>query len=367
MRVSSFALRPVVLGLFVLALLGGNAAYAASARTVVITVDGQRQTVATHAGSVAGALAAAHLTVGAHDLLAPAKATKLTDQVQIILRRGRQMALTVDGKKRQVWVTALSVREALEQVGLRDPGALLSADRSREIPLKGFSLDVRTRKDIQLIDGGKLRLAATHAVVVSDLLRELKVVVRPQDKVAPAGSAAVRDGLVVRVIRVDGHMVSDDVAIPFAVVRHPDSSMYVGTTKVLHPGEVGVMHRLYALTFVNHKLASKKLAFQKRTASPVTKVVAYGTKPKPRVARSVAGADGLNWAALARCESGGNPRAVSSGGHYRGLYQFALSTWHGVGGSGDPIDASSAEQTYRAKLLYRRAGRSAWPTCGRYL
>jgi hypothetical protein len=38
-----------------------------------------------------------------------------------------------------------------------------------------------------------------------------------------------------------------------------------------------------------------------------------------------------------------------------------------MGGSGDPIDASSGEQTYRAKLLYQQRGRSPWPNCGRYL
>jgi hypothetical protein len=38
-----------------------------------------------------------------------------------------------------------------------------------------------------------------------------------------------------------------------------------------------------------------------------------------------------------------------------------------VGGRGDPIDASSSEQTYRAQILYRRSGDSSWPVCGHYL
>jgi soluble lytic murein transglycosylase-like protein len=80
---------------------------------------------------------------------------------------------------------------------------------------------------------------------------------------------------------------------------------------------------------------------------------------------SVAGADGLNWAALAQCESSGNPRAVNPNGHY-GLYQFSLSTWRSVGGSGNPIDASPAEQTYRAKVLYKKAGAGQW-SCGHHL
>ncbi|GAC1331232.1 MAG: hypothetical protein NVSMB13_19510 [Mycobacteriales bacterium] len=76
---------------------------------------------------------------------------------------------------------------------------------------------------------------------------------------------------------------------------------------------------------------------------------------------------GLNWAALAQCESGGDPTSVSYGGLYRGLYQFTLGTWASVGGVGDPAAATPAEQTYRAQLLYDREGRTPWPVCGKYL
>jgi transglycosylase-like protein len=68
--------------------------------------------------------------------------------------------------------------------------------------------------------------------------------------------------------------------------------------------------------------------------------------------------------AIAACESGGDPTAVSSGGTYRGLYQFDYGTWESMGGSGDPAAAPVAEQNYRAALLYASAGSSPWPVCG---
>ena len=69
--------------------------------------------------------------------------------------------------------------------------------------------------------------------------------------------------------------------------------------------------------------------------------------------------------AIAACESGGNPGAVSADGMYRGKYQFSRATWAAVGGSGDPAAAPEAEQDMRAALLYARAGASQWPHCGR--
>ena len=70
-------------------------------------------------------------------------------------------------------------------------------------------------------------------------------------------------------------------------------------------------------------------------------------------------------ARIAQCESGGNPRAVSADGRYFGKYQFSKATWRSVGGSGNPARASEAEQDRRARILYRRAGTSPWPNCGR--
>lgn len=93
-------------------------------------------------------------------------------------------------------------------------------------------------------------------------------------------------------------------------------------------------------------------AARRTTTRPAT-----GTQHRPA-------ADNLNWAALAECESGGNPQAIGGGGAYRGLYQFMMSTWQSVGGVGDPIDASAGEQTYRAQILYRRSGAGQWPRCG---
>jgi hypothetical protein len=68
--------------------------------------------------------------------------------------------------------------------------------------------------------------------------------------------------------------------------------------------------------------------------------------------------------AIAACESGGDPEAVSSDGSYMGLFQFDQGTWESVGGSGLPTEAPAAEQEYRAALLYSRSGSSPWPVCG---
>jgi hypothetical protein len=66
---------------------------------------------------------------------------------------------------------------------------------------------------------------------------------------------------------------------------------------------------------------------------------------------------------IAQCESGGNPRAVSADGHYRGKYQFDRATWEAWGGTGDPARASERTQDRVALKLYRARGTAPWPNC----
>ncbi len=103
-------------------------------------------------------------------------------------------------------------------------------------------------------------------------------------------------------------------------------------------------------------------------AKPVSKPAAPAKKKAPakkRAAVQPAPGAGGGWAALRQCESGGNYAAVSPNGRYRGAYQFDRRTWQSVGGSGDPAQASPAEQDMRAQMLYNQRGRSPWPVCGR--
>lgn len=84
--------------------------------------------------------------------------------------------------------------------------------------------------------------------------------------------------------------------------------------------------------------------------------------PRPKVRPT-----GDIWWQLALCESGGDPRAVSSSGTYRGAFQFSLRTWRSVGMAGDPIQFDYGTQLIAAKRLQARSGWGQWPSCARKL
>jgi peptidoglycan hydrolase-like protein with peptidoglycan-binding domain len=66
---------------------------------------------------------------------------------------------------------------------------------------------------------------------------------------------------------------------------------------------------------------------------------------------------------IAQCESGGDPTTDTGNGYY-GKYQFSLSTWHRMGGTGNPARASEALQDQLAAKLYAQEGAAPWPVCG---
>ena len=74
-------------------------------------------------------------------------------------------------------------------------------------------------------------------------------------------------------------------------------------------------------------------------------------------------ASSVNWDAIAQCESGGNWHINTGNGYYGGL-QFLPSTWRANGGSGNPANASRAEQIRVAENVLRSQGIGAWPVCG---
>ncbi|HEX6356128.1 transglycosylase family protein [Actinophytocola sp.] len=98
----------------------------------------------------------------------------------------------------------------------------------------------------------------------------------------------------------------------------------------------------------------------------IARVVVAGVAVGAPVALSpaFASADPVNWDAIAECESGGNWSINTGNGYYGGL-QFSLSTWQANGGSGNPANASRAEQIRVANNVLQSQGIGAWPVCGK--
>ncbi|MGC0331445.1 uncharacterized protein YabE (DUF348 family) [Streptomyces sp. SAI-170] len=342
-------------------LAGGTTAFVAKDKAVELSVDGRSRTLHTFADDVTELLAQEGVEVGAHDVVAPAPGTELDSGDEVVVRYGRPVRLTLDGHRREVWTTASTVEEALAQLGVRAEGAYLSAARSRRIGREGLALDVRTERSVTIMADGRARTIRTNAATVREAVEQAGITLRGQDTTSVPQDSFPRDGQTVTVLRITGTKEVREEQIPFEVERTQDPTLFKGTEVVERAGQPGLRRVTYHLRTVNGVRQKPRLVRTELVREPVRRIVKVGTKPMPT---SVQGTDHLDWQGLAACESGGRPDAVDPSGTYGGLYQFDTRTWHSLGGSGRPQDASAAEQTLRAKKLYMRRGAGPWPHCG---
>ncbi|SHI19907.1 resuscitation-promoting factor [Streptomyces sp. 3214.6] len=345
-------------------LAGGTTAFVAEDKAVELTVDGKPRTLHTFADDVGELLAEEGVQVGAHDRVAPGPNAELTDGDEIAVHYGRPVRLTLDGQRHDLWTTAQTVEEALQQLGVRAEGAYMSVSRAQRIGRAGLALDVRTERAVTVMADGRARTIRTNAATVREAVEAAGIVLRGQDTTSVAPGSFPRDGQTVTVLRITGAKEVREEAIPFAVRRTDDPSLFTGTEVVEQVGQPGLRRDTYSLRIVNGVKQKPRRIRSQIVREPREQLVKVGTKPLPT---SVRGADGLDWQSLAACESGGRPGAVDPSGNYGGLYQFDTHTWHSLGGSGRPQDAPATEQTFRAKKLYVRRGSSPWPHCGRRL
>ncbi|MGW0731546.1 ubiquitin-like domain-containing protein [Streptomyces sp. NPDC002851] len=353
--------RMVPRALVVAFLAGGTSAFLAKDKAVELSIDGESRTLHTFADDVTELIADEGLRVGAHDIVAPAPGTELAAGDEVVVRYGRPVHLTLDGQRRKVWTTANTVDGALRQLGVRAEGAHLSTSRKQRISRSGLRLDVRTERTVTVLADGRERTIRTNAATVRQAVEEAGVVMRGQDTTSVEPDSFPRDGQTVTVMRITGSKKVREEPIPFDVAKTEDASLYRGTEVVVQQGRQGARRVTYALRTVNGVRQKPRRIGSEVVREPQTQRVRIGTKPLPT---SVHGADGLNWSALAVCESGGRPDATDPSGTYGGLYQFDTNTWHDLGGTGRPEDAPAEEQTYRAKKLYVQRGASPWPHCG---
>jgi uncharacterized protein YabE (DUF348 family) len=372
--VISRTVRRVAQGAVVTTLVAGAVGVSHFDKSVNLSVDGKASSVHAFGGTVADVLEKQDIRIGEHDVVVPSVNSQVQDGQKIVVRYGRKLTVTVDGRTREYWTTATTVASALQELGIRADSAKLSASRSQTLGREGLSLTVSTPKSVAVRVDGKNLATSSTGLTVKDALADLRIKVDRDDRVKPGLNAPINDGLKIAVQRVSTKNIKATEAIGFGTVKKSDSSLYKGQTKTVKAGREGARVVTYRLVTVDGKTESKKALKSVVTEKPVVRVIAVGTKAKP-VAKaptssgSSSGSGGaINlaradmWDRIAQCESTGNWSINTGNGYYGGL-QFDLQTWLGAGG-GDfasrPDLASRAEQITVANRVYEDRGLSPW-------
>ncbi|EEN84041.1 Transglycosylase-like domain protein [Rhodococcus erythropolis SK121] len=350
-----------VVGALLLTLIVGGALAVVRHKTITLDVDGDMISLSTMSSSVGTALEDAGYPVDPKDALAPSADSSLSDGDTVVLRRARELALTVDGQPTTIWTTALTVDEALKQVDVSDDFAV-SASRSHRLPLERTELDVVSPKTVSVSDGGapaaEVKLAA---VTVGDLLAAKNAPLEQADSVVPTADTPVTNGLTIQVTRdrTDTRVETQPIAPPENKVEDPE--LEKDKTVVENPGVPGERTATVQVKTVNGVEAGRTELSATVIKEPVAAVVKVGTKQ----ASAPAVSNASTWDAIAQCEATGNWAINTGNGFYGGL-QFTQSTWEAFGGGQYAARADLASREQQIAIGEKvRAGQGwgAWPSC----
>ena len=256
---------------------GGTSAFAVMHKAVTLDVDGHKVEVSGFGRTVDDVLAGAGLQVGNGDLVAPGRTDAVADGGEIVLRHGRRLTVEVDGADRTVWTTALTVGEAIGDIGVRSDDARLSASRSAALGRDGM-LRMSTRKTIHLAVDGQVIDGVTSAPTLREGLREIGLVLAPDDQISVPLDATAVDGLVVLVTRAAQGTGMATEAMPFVERTVQDPALAVGTRRVTKLGRAGQRRVTYATGLLGGAEVTRTVVAQVVLKAPVDQVVSVGTR-----------------------------------------------------------------------------------------
>lgn len=340
---------------------------ATSYRNVTIESDGTTKIVSGFFPDVRSALSAADVTLGEADAVQPALPDRISNDQTIEVLRAQPYRVVAGAETVTEWSPAVSLDQVFDQLATEQNEAIVvsRADVRTALPLAESARTVAVK-----VDDATSQVKVEGGETVATILADASFSPSPLDEVR----IELIDGTPgISVVTEQRAFKKATEAIPFTEERVDDPNLETGTEVVSQEGEEGqrtittyeqVRGGETVVSAVYSDVVSKQ---------PVNKVISVGTKepaPAPTQAPSTSGGStavassvgGDVWAALAQCESGGNPSTNTGNGFY-GMYQFTAGTWQAVGGSGLPSDASAAEQTMRAQILQQRAGWGQWPAC----
>lgn len=278
---------------------------------------GQKKTglVAYQGDTVEQALLDNSIVLKEEDEVTPSRDTVIDSDTQVEISRSCQVVVMADGKSKTVTCVGGTVEDALKQAGVT-VGEEDSLNYDKDKPLfDKMHIRVTRVMKIQVTADGETKEYETSAQTVEAALKKCGVELGEEDRVEPALTEKVKDGMEITVQRVEVKEEVKTEEVPYETQYKDTDSLYEGETQVETAGVAGEKEVTYKVTYVDGKEESREQASEEVTKEPVTEVVLRGTAVKaedstPSV--DVSGGNGTGTSAGTFVDMYGNTVSYSS-------------------------------------------------------
>ncbi len=246
---------------------------------VEIQIDNDSFVVTTNETEPIEILSQANITLADSDKLDISAFTGSEGSV-IRIDKLNNVNIEFDGVINSYSVYADTVGEALNELGISSDDRLKTNYELTDSIKDGMVITLQSAKSVTLTVDNTSTKYAVYQGTVQDLLTLAGISLGADDYTEPSVNTELKDNMAVTVYRIVYKTVDKKENISFKTRKQNDSSLDIGTEKVLTKGVNGVDEVSYKVKYVNGKEDSKTELSRKTVKEPVNQVVNVGTKAK---------------------------------------------------------------------------------------
>lgn len=133
-------------------------------------------------------------------------------------------------------------------------------------------------RDATVIADGAERHIRTTQTTVGAALKDAGVELNPADLIFPKRNVRLYNGIIIRVVRVEEKIITQEEPIAFEVRRKPTKDLRVGLTEMVSEGKRGLKRLQYRVTYVDGAIKRRELLKAEVLAEPRDKVILIGDR-----------------------------------------------------------------------------------------
>ncbi|MRG88164.1 G5 and 3D domain-containing protein [Salinibacillus xinjiangensis] len=253
--------------------------YETTKNDVVLVINGEEQSVRTHADTVDELLNEMNIDVNKHDEVLPSPKAELSQGIEIAYKEAKQVKVAVEDETQEYYTTADTIGELFAEKNIEvNEHDEVSVKPSTEIS-EGLEVQIDKAYEVTLNDGGEEKKIWTTANTIGEFLKKEGIELSKLDKLKQDKDETISEKSSVTITRVE--KVEDVVkeTIDYATVTRNDDDLTKGQRKVVQEGQEGVVTKRYEVTLENGEEVDRELIGEEVEKESQDQIVALGTKP----------------------------------------------------------------------------------------
>lgn len=230
-------------------------------------------------------LQAAGISLGSNDRVFvdgeerdPSQLVPYASEHSVVIHRPILVSLTQDGKTRTFTSTALTVGEALREVGVN----LLPTDRL-DPPLNtplitATKVTLSSSRELNIQVGDQTFKAYASADTVGAALAQAGLSLQGLDISQPAADQPLPSDGNIRVVRVSEAITLETETIPYDTIFEPQADVNIDTQRITQFGQSGLAASRTRIRYEDGEETARDVEFKQVLVEPVSQVEGFGTK-----------------------------------------------------------------------------------------